>query len=160
MCSYGVGNVGTYNSSFTGVDINEQAFNNPAGRYNYSELVAQAMNQTYVINELFDNSGVPQSLFLTFLPNDTMPNTSFLFAPTPTEATRINPDDTQSSVFSPVPTEVTNPDGNDGVGSSIFAPTPTETTNPAAGGTGGAESLVFSCSLVAVLAYSVLTVLL
>ena len=117
MCSYGVGNVGTYNSSFTGVDINEQAFNNPAGRYNYSELVAQAMNQTYVISELFDNSGVPQSLFFTFLPNDTMPNTSFL-----------------------------------------FTPTPTETTNP--GGTGGAESSVFSCSLVAVLTYSVLAVLL
>ena len=85
MCSYGIGNVGTYNSIFTGTDIIDQVFGNPAGRYDYDELIGQAMDQTYVITDLFDNSDVPVSLFSIFLPNTTMPTTDFLSDPAPTD---------------------------------------------------------------------------
>ena len=84
MCSYGIGNVGTYDSSFTSTDIADQAFNNPAGRYDYGQLLGQAMNQTYIVNDLFENSDIPESLFSTFLPAETMPTTEFLSAPPPT----------------------------------------------------------------------------
>lgn len=84
MCSYGIGKVGTYNSTFISMRIADQIFNNPAGRYNYKELIDQAMSQTYVVTDLFTNSDVPESLFSMFLPNETMPTTEFLSAPAPT----------------------------------------------------------------------------
>ena len=85
MCSYGIGNVGTYNSIFTSTDIVDQVFGNPAGRFDYNELIEQAMDQTYVITDLFDNSDLPMSLFSIFLPNTTMPTTDFLSDPAPTD---------------------------------------------------------------------------
>ena len=84
MCSYGIGNVGSYNSSFTSTDIADQAFNNPAGHYDYEQLLGQAMNQTFIVTDLFENSDIPQSLFSTFLPDEPMPSTEFLSASAPT----------------------------------------------------------------------------
>ena len=52
MCSYGVHNVGQYVSKFTGRDIRDQVFDNPAGQFNYNQLIVQARNQTYILNEL------------------------------------------------------------------------------------------------------------
>ena len=126
MCSYGIGNVGTYDSSFTSTDIADQAFNNPAGRYDYEQLLGQAMNQTFIITDLFENFDIPVSLFPTFLPDEPMPSTEFLSASAPTEP----------------PTVPTDPN-DDGGGSS-----------------GSATSFVFSCSLMAVLACSMLALLL
>ena len=78
MCSYGVGNVGTYTSNFTGRDIHDQAYENPAGEFDYTTLVDQAMDQTYVLTELFTDNNVPQAVFSTFLPNEMLPTTQFL----------------------------------------------------------------------------------
>ena len=111
--------MGTYDSSFTSTDIADQAFNNPAGRYDYGQLLGQAMNQTYIVNGLFENSDIPESLFSTFLPAETMPTTEFLSASAPT---------------APPPTNPTGPSGDGG-----FA---------------------FSCSILAVLACSMLALLL
>ena len=86
MCSYGIGNVGTYTSIFTSTDIVDQVFDNPAGRFDYDELIEQAMDQTYVLTDLFDNNpDLPMSLFSIFLPNTTMPTTDFLSDPAPTD---------------------------------------------------------------------------
>ncbi|XP_065903018.1 uncharacterized protein [Dysidea avara] len=78
MCSYGVGNVGTYISSFTGRDISDQVYDNPAGQYDYSSLIDQAMDQTYILTELFTDNNIPQSVFSTFLPDEMLPSTQFL----------------------------------------------------------------------------------
>jgi len=83
MCSFGAGNVGTYNSTFTKKDIPAQVFNNPAGQFNYTQLLSQAKTQTYVITELFNSSNISPSVFTTFLPNETFPTTDFLSAPAP-----------------------------------------------------------------------------
>ena len=119
MCSYGIGNVGTYNSDFTSTDIASQVFNNPAGRYDYGQLIGQAMNQTYIVTDLFENLDDPSSLFSTFLPGETLPTTEFLSAPPPAEPPTVPP------------------------------------TNPIRGG-----CMVFSYSLMIVLACSILALLL
>ena len=80
MCSYGIGNEGTYNSSFTSTDIANQIFNNPAGRCDYEQLLGQAMNQTFIVTDQFENSDILESLFSTFLPDEPMPSTEFLSA--------------------------------------------------------------------------------
>ena len=85
MCSYGISNVGTYNSIFTSTDIVDQVFNNPAGRYDYAELIEQAVHQIYVITDLFYNSNLPKSLFSIFLPNTTISTTDFLSDPAPVD---------------------------------------------------------------------------
>jgi len=78
MCSYGVGNVGNYTSRFTGRDIRDQAYDNPAGDYDYTSLIDQARDQTYVLIELFADETTPQMLFSTFLPGEMLPTTQFL----------------------------------------------------------------------------------
>ena len=85
MCSYGIGNVGTYNSIFTSTDIIDQVFGNPAGRYDYDELIEQAVHQIYVITDLFYTSNLPKSLFSIFLPNTTISTTDFLSDPAPVD---------------------------------------------------------------------------
>ena len=84
MCSYGVGNVGSYNNTFTRTDVLDQAYNNPAGYYNYTELIDQANTQTYVLTRLFDKTDIPESVFSVFLPDETLPTTNFLFVKPPT----------------------------------------------------------------------------
>ena len=123
MCSYGIGNVGTYDSSFTSTDIADQVFDNPAGRYDYEQLLGQAMNQTFIVTDLFENSDIPQSLFSTFLPDEPMPSTEFLSASAPTGPS-------------------------------------TDPTSGGGGSSGSATSFVFSCSLMAMLACSMLALLL
>ena len=125
MCSYGIGNVGTYISSFASTEIADQAFNNPAGQYNYTQLLGQAMSQAYIVTDLFENSDIPESLFSTFLPDESMPTTEFLSASAPTEP-----------------------------------PTDPPTDSTGGGGGSSATSFVFSCSLMAVLACSILALLL
>lgn len=129
MCSYGVGNVGTYNSSFAITDISKQVFKNPAGQYNYTQLIDQAVNQIYVITDLFNNSNIPDSLFSAFLPDDTMPTTAFLHAPAPSKSTT----DTSPSTTNISPS--TKPDYSG-------------TTNQE----GDIVSLVLSCTLMAMFA--------
>ena len=76
--------MGTYNSMFTSTEIADQVLNNPAGRFDYEQLLEQAMGQTYIVTDLFvEDSGIPESQFSTYLPNDTMPTTEFLSAPPP-----------------------------------------------------------------------------
>ena len=82
-CSFGLGNVGTYNSIFKEEDIAYQAFNNPAGQYNYTQLHNQAEMQTYIITELFNDPDISSSMFNIFLPNEAIPTTDFLSAPAP-----------------------------------------------------------------------------
>ena len=83
MCSYGIGNVGTYNSTFVREDIAAQTFNNPAGQFNYTQLLDQARNQTYIITELFNNSDISNSISNIFLPNEPYPTTDFLSVTVP-----------------------------------------------------------------------------
>ena len=89
MCSYGAGNVGTYNSTFEQEDITAQAFNNPAGRYNYTQLLNQARSQTYVITELFNNSDISPTVFNIFLPNEAIPTTDFLSVTVPIDLCKL-----------------------------------------------------------------------
>jgi len=96
MCSYGVGNVGTYNSTFTQRDVMDQAYDNPSGYYNYTELIDQAKNQTYVITDLFNNTDIPKSVFSVFLPYEAFPSTEFLSLPPP-----VNPTTIPSSIVCP-----------------------------------------------------------
>ena len=135
MCSYGIGNVGTYNSSFISTEIADQVFNNPAGRFDYEQLVEQAMGQTYIVSDLFvEDSGIPESEFSTYLPNDTMPTTEFLSAPPPT-----------------APPSTAPP--------STAPPSTAPSTNP--GGVGGGSALLaFSWLLMAMLSCSTLALLL
>ena len=110
MCSYGTGNVGTYNSTFVREDIAVQTFNNPAGRYNYTQLLNQARSQTYIITELFTNSDISSTMFNIFLPNEAIPTTDFLSITVPidlstvtTTVTNIIPTKTQSNTVSTIP---------------------------------------------------------
>ena len=89
MCSYGVGNTGTYISTFTQEDIGVQTLNNPAGQFNYTQLLNQARNQTYVITELFSNSDISPTLFNVFLPNEEIPNTDFLSVTVPIDLSTV-----------------------------------------------------------------------
>ena len=77
ICSYGVGNVGTYNSTFTKRDVIDQVHDNPAGYYNYNELIGQAKEQTYVLTSLFSKVNALESVLSVFLPNETFPTTTF-----------------------------------------------------------------------------------
>ena len=116
MCSYGVCNVGHYNSTFEKKDIADQCFN-PAGQFDYDQLISQAKNQTYVLTELFSTTDIPQSIFSVFLPKETLPTTKFLGAPAPTKPTIIPTTTCTAKPSSkPTPTPVTT---------SIVIPTPT-----------------------------------
>ena len=88
MCSYGVGNVGTYNNTFVHEDIAAQPFN-PAGEYNYTQLLNQARNQTYIITELFSNLDISPMMFSLFLPNEAIPTTDFLSITVPTDISKV-----------------------------------------------------------------------
>ena len=85
MCSYGVGNTGSYARTFSKNDINDQVYNNPAGQFDCKQLLDQAKLQTYVITELFSATCVPKSVFSVFLPYDAFPTTDFLNAQKPTD---------------------------------------------------------------------------
>ena len=123
MCSYGIGNVGTYNSTFTSTDIADQAFNNPAGHYDYEQLLGQAMNQTFIVTDLFENSDIPESLFSTFLPNEPMPSTEFLSASAPTAPPTVTvPTDPTVPINSTVLTDPAN--------SSVYTTDPTNSIVP------------------------------
>ena len=89
MCSYGAGNVGTYNSTFVQEDIAVQTYNNPAGRYNYTQLLNQARSQTYIITELFNNSDISSTIFNIFLPNEAIPTTAFLSVTVPINLSKV-----------------------------------------------------------------------
>ena len=89
MCSYGVGNIGTYNNIFTLEDIGVQTLNNPAGRFNYTQLLNQARSQTYIITELFSNSDISPTLFNVFLPNEEIPMTDFLSVTMPIDLSTV-----------------------------------------------------------------------
>jgi len=102
MCSFGVCNVGHYNTTFTKKDVADQRFN-PAGQFNYSQLIDQAKNQTYVLTELFGNTQIPKSMFSVFLPNKALPTTDFLSAPAPKKP-KISPTTTCKST--PAPTSM------------------------------------------------------
>ena len=84
MCSYGVGNTGSYASTFSKRDIIDQACNNPAGQFDYTQLLNQAKTQTYIITELFSTTCIPKSVFSVFLPSKTFPTTDFLKTQPPT----------------------------------------------------------------------------
>ena len=113
-CSYGVCNVGHYNSTFKKKDIADQCFN-PAGQFDYDQLISQAKNQTYVLTELFRTTAIPESIFNVFLPNETFPSTKFLDAAAPAKPTII-PTTTCMPKTSSKPTPVTT---------SSIIPTPT-----------------------------------
>ena len=101
MCSYGAGNTGNYSSTFSKRDIIDQAYGNPAGHFNYTQLLNQAKMQTYVLTELFHETDIPKSLFSVFMPGEMLPTTGFLSASppsdpnptTPTPANNIHPTD-------------------------------------------------------------------
>ena len=112
MCSYGVGNVGTYNSTFTKRNVIDQAYDNPAGYYNYTELISQAKGQTYVLTRLLGNTDISESVFLVFLPNETLPTTDFLSAPPPADP---NP---PTIVTDPNSNRTDSPSGTDGLADS------------------------------------------
>ena len=83
MCSYGAGNIGTYNRTFFQKDIIDQAYGNPAGKFNYAQLLSQAKMQTYVLTELFNETDISESIFSVFMPDEMLPTTTFLSAEPP-----------------------------------------------------------------------------
>ena len=85
MCSYGAGNTGSYNSTFFQRDIIDQAFGNPAGNFNYTQLLSQAKMQTYVLTELFQETDISESIFSVFMSDETLPTIAFLSAEPPTD---------------------------------------------------------------------------
>ena len=107
MCSYGVCNVGHYNNTYKKQDIADQCFN-PAGQFNYSQLIDQAKNQTYVLTELFSTTDIPKSVFSVFLPDETLPTTKFLEAPPPAKPT-VNPSTACMEPTSSTTTTATTP---------------------------------------------------
>ena len=107
MCSYGVCNVGYYNSTFEKKDIADQCFN-PAGQFDYDQLINQAKNQTYVITELFSTTEIPKSVFSVYLPKETFPTTKFLYAPAPSKPTII-PSTTCMATTSSISMPITTP---------------------------------------------------
>jgi len=90
--------VGTYNSTFTQRDVVDQAYDNPAGDYNYTELIDQAKGQTYVMTNLFSSTDIPKSVFSKFLPYEAFPSTEFLSLPPPVNP---NPTTVLSSIVCP-----------------------------------------------------------
>ena len=91
MCSYGVGNTGSYTSTFTKYDITDQVYNNPAGQFDCEQLLNQAKQQTYVITELFSSTScIPKSVFSVFLPYETFPTTDFLRARKPSDPNSVS----------------------------------------------------------------------
>ena len=155
VCSFGVENVGTYNSTFMQEDIAAQAFTNPAGQYNYSQLLNQAKTQTYVITELFDDYHISPSIFNIFLSNEMIPSTDFLSAVdpsiiitadiNPTNTADINPTNVQSSTQSSTKIAITSTTMK--MSPTIHAVTPMPSGS-------GAE--VFSYSLIIMLGCSIL----
>ena len=146
MCSYGIGNVGTYDSNFTSTEIADQAFDNPAGRYDYEQLLDQAMGQTYIVTDLFENPNISEALFFTFLPNETIPTTDFFSASPPTAPP------TDSPIAPPtVPLNA----------SVSSTPLPTASTDPNGGRVGGRGSatVALPCSITAMLVCSILVLL-
>ena len=161
MCSFGLGNVGSYNSTFTEEDIAYQAFNNPAGQYNYTQLIDEAEMQTYIITELFNNSDVSPSMFNIFLPDERIPTTDFLTAPAPDGPIIITTTSVQSTTSLVAPTTVmstiikTSP--------TVHVVTPTITVMPTDSGAvvpTDSGAVVFSCSLIIMIGCSILAVLL
>ena len=197
MCSYGIGNVGSYNSSFTSAEIADQAFDNPAGHYDYEQLLEQAMGQSYIVTDLFESPNISETLYFTFLPNETVPSIEFLSASPPTAPPTVAPSPTSSSVPTnlsvssiPLPAESpTDPNGDrvatnlsvssiplpaesptdpngDRVAtnlsvSSIPLPTasPTDPNGGRVGSRGSAASVVYSCSITAMLVCSIVALL-
>lgn len=181
MCSFGVGNVGTYNSTFTERDIAAQVFNNPAGQYNYTQLLSQAKNQTYVITELFGNSNISPSVFTTFLPNETFPTTDFLSAPAPIHPSLIMITPTKTSIImtTTVPTMINTITSKTSITmttrsttvstmintitltiteTSVISTVVKPSSRVVSSNNGGA--VVFSCSLMIMLGCNILTMLL
>ena len=154
MCSYGVCNVGHYNSTFEKKDIADQCFN-PAGQFDHDQLISQAKNQTYVLTELFNTTDIPQSLFSVFLPNETFPTTTFLDAVAPTKPTII-PNTTCVAPDSPIsPTSYSiQPTNAMKTLPTVHAVTPTGMMLSDSG------AVVFSYSLMIITGCSVLAVLL
>ena len=76
-CSFGIDKVGAYNSNFNRGDVVDQVIENPAGHFNYTELIDETKKYTYVVTELFENTTIPKSVFSTFLPKETLPTTTF-----------------------------------------------------------------------------------
>ena len=157
-CSFGLGNVGTYNSTFMEEDIAYQAFNNPAGQYNYTQLHNQAEMQTYIITELFNDPDISSSMFNIFLPNEAIPTTDFLSAPAPDGPIIITPTSVQLttadfSTTGPVtPTVVVSTIRK--TSSTVHVITPTVAVPSDSG------AVVFSYSLMIMIGCSILAVLL
>ena len=163
MCSYGVGNVGTYNSTFMQEDIAAQAFNNPAGQYNYTQLLNQARSQTYIITELFSNSDISPTMFNIFLPNEAIPSTDFLTVTVPIDlskvtTTNIRPTKTQSTTTTTIPDisdTQTVADSTSAIMKTSPVVIPTVVIKPSDG-----SAVVFSYSLMIMLGCSMLAMLL
>lgn len=171
MCSYGAGNAGTYNSTFVQEDIATQTLNNPAGQYNYTQLLNQARSQTYIITELFSNSDISPTMFNIFLPDEAIPTTDFLSITEPIDlskvmTTNITPTKTQSSTLSTVTDisdiqTVTDSSSAVTITSPAAVPTssatviPTVVMKPRDGG-----AIVYSYSIIIMLGCSMLAMLL
>ena len=76
-CSYGVDNIGTYNSNFNRGDVVDQVNENPAGSFDYAELIDETKKYTYVVTELFKSTNISESVFSIFLPRNKLPTTTF-----------------------------------------------------------------------------------
>ena len=146
MCSYGVGNIGTYNNIFTLEDIGIQTLNNPAGRFNYTQLLNQARNQTYVITELFSSSDISPTLFNVFLPNEEIPTTDFLSVTVPIDLSTVTTTTTIATLTKTIAINVMKT-------SPVLTPTIVMKPSDSSG-------VVFSYSLIIMLGCSLLTILL
>ena len=91
-CTIGVGNVGSYLTSFDCPEIVDQ-INNPSGSFNVSQLLQQARQLPYVVTDIMSNRSDIMMLYSAVLPGRPVPDTSFLYESNtiPTTCTSVTP---------------------------------------------------------------------
>ena len=113
-CTIGVGNIGTYMSNFTYLDIADQ-INNPAGTFNLTQLREQAQSLPYVMNNLLMDRNDIMMLYNYVLPGRPVPNLDFLNVTTTTTTT------TTTATPTPTVTPVTSPPGGGGAAAISYS---------------------------------------
>ena len=89
-CTIGVGNVGSYLTSFDCPEIVDQ-INNPSGSFNVSQLLQQARQLPYVVTDIMLNRSDIMMLYSAVLPGRPVPDTSFLYESNTIPTTSVTP---------------------------------------------------------------------
>ena len=89
-CTIGIGNVGSYLTSFDCPEIIDQ-INNPSGSFNVSQLLQQARQFPYVVTDIMLNRSDIMMLYNAVLPGRPVPDISFLYESNTIPTTSVTP---------------------------------------------------------------------